>query len=313
MLRNRIVYFLVLLLLVLFRIAYTGYAAGLMLVLALILPIFSWLISLPGALCTYITLSVPDQVIRGSEASVTLNLRQSRFFATGTVRGKLKMHCGVTGATSYTRLKGVYGGFPIDTAHCCVFELSLKRFRVMDLLGLIPMPTHQPAMSEVTVLPFPEEPPEHPDWTAGASLVAKPFSGAENPYDLREYRTGDTLRAIHWKKSAALGKTVVRDTLEPAVRVATIWLDWPENPHGRDVALDQLSWCLIYLKQNNAGLLLKWLDKRGREQSLYAPAGEVDGIMPRMLSQPAGRRVPASAISPREILLSQDLEGGSPI
>lgn len=311
MLRNRIVYLLVLVLLVLFRIAYTGYAAGLMLVLALILPVFSWLISLPGALCTYIALSVPDQVVRGSEATVTLSLRQSRFFATGTVRGKLKMRCNVTNMTSYARLKGVYGGFPLNTEHCCVYQLSLKRFRVMDLLGLLPMPTHRPAVSQVTVLPFPEEPPEHPDWTAGTTLVPKPFSGGENPYDLREYRTGDTLRAIHWKKSAALGKTVVRDTLEPAVRVATIWLDWPENPHGRDVALDQLAWCLIYLKQNNAGLLLKWLDKQGREQMLYAPPGNVDSILPRILNQSAGRRVPTSAIRPREILLSQDLEGGS--
>lgn len=311
MLRNRIIYLLVLLLLGLFRIAYTGYVAGLLLVLALILPIFSWCISLPGALCTYSSLTVPDQVTRGSEATVTLSLRQSRFFATGTVRGKLKMQCNVTGVTSYTRLKGIYGGFPINTEHCCAYQLSLKHFRVMDLLGLLPMPTHRPTVSQVTVLPFPEEPPEHPDWTADATLVPKPFSGGENPYDLREYRTGDTLRAIHWKKSAALDKTVVRDTLEPAVRVATIWLDWPENPHGRDIALDQLAWCLIYLKQNNAGLLLKWLDKNGREQALYAPAGEVDGIIPRILDQPAGQRVPTSAIRPREILLSQDLEGGS--
>lgn len=311
MLRNRIIYLTVLLLLGLFRIAYTGYVAGLLLVLALIMPVFSWLISLPGALCTYSALSVPDEAVRGSEATVTLSLRQSRFFITGTVRGKLKMHCNVTGETSWAKLKGVYGGFPLDTSHCCVYQLSLKGFRVMDLLGLLPMPTRKPSVSEVTVTPFPEEPPEHPDWTAGATLVPKPFSGGENPYDLREYRTGDTMRAIHWKKSAALDKTVVRDTLEPAVRVATIWMDWTQSPHGRDIALDQLSWCLIYLKQNNAGLLLKWLDRRGREQMLYAPAGEVDAILPKILNQPAGQRVSPSMVRDREILLSQDLEGGS--
>ena len=309
MLKNRLIYLLVLLLLILFRIAYTGYVAGMLLVLALILPVFSWLISLPGALFTHISLSVPDQVIRGSEATVTLSLRQSRFFATGTVRGKLKMHCVVSGGTSFAKLKGVYGGFPLDTEHCCVYQCSLKHFRVLDLMGLLPMPTHRPGLASVTVLPFPEEPPEHPDWTATTALVTKPFAGNDNPYDLRDFRTGDTLRAIHWKKSAALDKTVVRDTLEPAVRVATIWLDWPEDPHGRDLALDQLAWCLIYLKQNNAGLLLKWLDADSREQFLYAAPGEVDDIMPKILNQPYGRRVPMSAIRPREILLSAGTGG----
>lgn len=78
MLKNRLIYLVVLLLLGLFRIAYTGYVAGMLLVIALILPVFSWLISLPGALCTQISLAVPDQVVRGSEATITLSLRQSR-------------------------------------------------------------------------------------------------------------------------------------------------------------------------------------------------------------------------------------------
>ena len=309
MLKNRLLYLLALLLLGLFRIAYTGYVAGMLLVIALILPVFSWLISLPGALCTQISLSVPDQVIRGSEATITLTLRQSRFFATGTVIGKLKTVSVVSGETSLTKLKGVYGGFPLNTDHCCVYECSLKRFRVLDFLGLLPLPSKKPGAVTVTVMPFPAEPPEHPDWAGTTTLVNKPFSGGENPYDLRDFHTGDTLRAIHWKKSAALDKTVVRDTLEPAVRVAPVWLDWPRDAHSRDVALDQLAWCLIYLKQNNAGLLLKWLDAQGQQQELYAPPGELDEIMSRMLSQKAGVQVPHSVIRPREILLSAGTGG----
>ena len=102
---------------------------------------------------------------------------------------------------------------------------------------------------------------------------------------------------------------MVRDTLEPAVRVATVWLDWPMDAQGRDLALDQLAWCLIYLKQNNAGLLLKWFDAQGSPQELYAPVGELDEVMTRMLSQKAGQRVPHSALRPREILLSAGTGG----
>jgi uncharacterized protein (DUF58 family) len=308
MLKNRLIYLAVLLLLGLFRIAYTGYVAGLLLVIALILPIFSWLISLPGAIFTRMSLSVPDQVIRGSEASITLRVRQSRLFSTGPVRGRLKTESVVSGEVSYARLRSVYSGFPLSTDHCCVYECSFQRFRIMDLLGLLPMPTHRPEPLSVTILPFPQEPPEHPDWAGTSTLVAKPFSGGENPYDLRDYRTGDTLKAVHWKKSAALDKTVVRDTLEPASRVAPIWIDWPQDPSGRDAALDQLAWCLIYLKQHNAGLLLQWLDTKGKVQRIYCSQGRLDDVMPQLLSQPAGQRADLSLLQDREILLSAGTE-----
>ena len=309
MLKNRLVYLTVLLLLTLFRIAYTGYVAGLLLLIALILPVFSWLISLPGAIYTHLSLTAPDQVTRGSEAAVELSMRQSRLFSAGPIRGKLQMKSMITGETKTVKFRGGDGGFPLDTSHCCAYHCTLKRLRVLDLTGLLPMPARKPRGLTVTVQPLPQEPPEHPDWAGMSVLVAKPFSGGENPYDLRDYRSGDTLKAIHWKKSAALDRTVVRDTLEPAVRIAPIWLDWPRDPFVRDAALDQLAWCLIYLKQNYAGLQLCWLDETGGTRTLTASYGELDEVMPRMLCQEAGQRVPLSMPGAREILLSGGEEG----
>lgn len=304
MLKNRIVYLVMLLLLGLFRIAYTGYVAGMLLVIVLVLPIFSWLISLPGAIYTRISLTAPDQAVRGSQIAVTLTIRQSRLFATGPIRGKLKTISTVSGQTEKIKLKSAYDGFPLDTSHCCRYECSLRGLRILDLMGLFPMPLRRTEPIFVTVVPFPVEPPEHPDWSVGAQLIAKPFSGSYSPYDLREYRRGDTLRSIHWKKSAALDKTVVRDTLEPVDRIASVWIDWPENPAGRDLALDQLAWCLIYLKQNNAGLQLRWLDKDGKDRAILARQHELDDVMAQMLAQEHGLRCPSSRLRPGEILLS---------
>ena len=304
MLKNRLVYLVVLIILVLFRIAYTGYVAGMLLLLALLLPIFSWLITLPGALCLVVNLSVPDQVVRGVDASISLALKQSRLFSVGRIRGSLKVVNSITGETSKVKLKSAYGKLQLDTSHCCTYTIQMRSIRVLDFLGLLPMPTKKVAGVTVSVVPFPEEPPEHPDWMSDSALIAKPFSGGTNPYDLREYRTGDTMRSIHWKKSAALDKTVVRDTLEPVERIASIWIDWPRDASGRDLALDQLAWCLIYLKQNNAGLLLNWLDAKGQHKSIFAPQGQVDEVLLKMLCQKAGSRCPASMLIPREILLS---------
>lgn len=310
MLKNRIAYILVLIILALFRIAYTGYVAGMLLVIALILPIFSWLISLPGAFYTRTSLSAPDQVSRGSEATVKLTIRQSRLFSTGAVRGKLYSTDTVTGKTKKTRLKAAYDGFALDTEHCCQYQLQLKRLRMYDFMGLIPLPVKKLPPIQVSVVPFPVEPPDHPDWSDNSMLIARPFSGGGNPYDLREYRVGDTMRSIHWKKSAAMDKTVVRDTLEPVERIASIWIDWPEDPSGRDLALDQLAWCIIYLNQNNAGILLQWLDAGGKRQSIYGGPGEIDTVINQMLAQKAGRSCPASVLRPYEILLSAGNGGG---
>ena len=304
MLRNRLIYLGVLLILVLFRIAYTGYVAGMMLLIALILPVFSWLVSLPGAIFTRVTLAAPDQVFRGSDAVIRLTLKQSRLFATGPARGLLSTRNAISGEVSAAKLTRALEGFPLDTAHCCVYEYTFRRFRLLDLMGLLPLPVKRPVGGTITVVPLPQEPPEHPDWAGASVLVAKPFTGGENPYDLRDYRTGDTVKAIHWKKSAALDKTVVRDTLEPAVRVASIWLDWTTDASARDEALDYLAWCIIYLKQNSAGVQVRWVDAQGQAQSFYATLGELDSVMPQMLRNPAGRRVPYAMLSAREILLS---------
>ena len=159
MLKNRIAYILVLIILTLFRIAYTGYVAGMLLVIALILPIFSWLISLPGAIYTRTSLSAPDQVSRGSEAAVKLTIRQSRLFSTGAIRGKLYSTDTVTGAVKKTRLKASAGGFALNTEHCCQYQLQLKRLRIYDFMGqgdvhvalepLLPVPVGLPVANPI--------------------------------------------------------------------------------------------------------------------------------------------------------------------
>jgi uncharacterized protein (DUF58 family) len=43
--------------------------------------------------------------------------------------------------------------------------------------------------------------------------------------ELREYRSGDEMRAIHWRRSAALGKVVVRELEREAAQLISIQLD----------------------------------------------------------------------------------------
>ena len=310
MLKNRIIYITVILLLLLFRIAYTGYVAGLTLVMILVLPLFSWCISLPGAFSTTIRLNSPDQVQRGSDSVVSVSLRQSQLFLTGPMKGSMLL-VSADGSTQNIRLKTGTNEIPISTDHCDSFHCSLKSVRIYEFMGLLPLPLKSKTSLDISVMPIPSEPPEHPDWSSGSTQVSKPYSGNNYPYDLREYRMGDTMRSIHWKKSAALDKTVVRESLEPAERTAIIWIDWTTQPAVRDYVLDQLAWCIIYLKQNNAGICVKWYDNRGAEQLLYADQGHLDDIIPQLLCQPPGSASSFSTVKQGEILLSCGAEGGN--
>ena len=57
-------------------------------------------------------------------------------------------------------------------------------------------------------------------------------------YGVREYRSGDPLRRIHWKTSARRGELVVREFEPPGLRVVALLLE--ESPAGPEVA-DQLA------------------------------------------------------------------------
>jgi len=60
--------------------------------------------------------------------------------------------------------------------------------------------------------------------------------------ELREYRSGDEMRAIHWRRSAALGKPVVREFEREAAAILSILLDNrrpKEGVSGWDDAFEQ--------------------------------------------------------------------------
>ena len=234
MLKNRMIYVAVLLILCLFRIAYTGYVAGMLLLMALILPIFSWLISLPGAIYTQVLLTVPDQVVRGGEATLTLTLRQSRLFATGAVRGKLRTTNALTGEVKKIKLKSVYDGFPLDTAHCCQYECSLKGLRILDLMGLFPMPVKKVAPVTVTIVPFPSEPLVLSSLPGPSPAAATPMTcGNTAPAIPSAPSTGK--RAPHWTKPWCGIRWSRWSALPPSgwigVRTPTdgiwCWISWP--------------------------------------------------------------------------------------
>jgi hypothetical protein len=71
------------------------------------------------------------------------------------------------------------------------------------------------------------------------SSVAAPRAGSGNePFGIREYRVGDSLRRIHWRSTARRGQLVVREYEPPGVQTLMVVVD--PAPPTRAVA-DQIA------------------------------------------------------------------------
>ena len=70
-----------------------------------------------------------------------------------------------------------------------------------------------------------------------ATSAPRAGSGSE-PFGVREYRAGDSLRRIHWRASARHGELVVREYEPPGLQTLAVWLD--PAPPSREVA-DQIA------------------------------------------------------------------------
>ena len=71
------------------------------------------------------------------------------------------------------------------------------------------------------------------------SMTSSMRGGQDEFYGLREYRPGDSVRAIHWKRSARTGEIVVREmtaNAPPQMIVALNLRTWRDLPDGREKA-----------------------------------------------------------------------------
>lgn len=104
---------------------------------------------------------------------------------------------------------------PFTSAHCGMLELSVKKLRIYDILGLYTKKMARPAPAHILAAPDNMLLSEEIDLTnpmqAERKTASRTLSGG---YDLREYRPGDALRNMHWKLSAKMDEMFVKEFSE---------------------------------------------------------------------------------------------------
>ena len=267
MTHRRILYGAVLAAALLFQICYRGWLGTFTLAVVIALPFFSLAVSLPGLLRTSLTLSPEASAVpRGQSAVFVLTLHAPAGLSAGRVTLRLTLENQLTGECSAAkralrtgRLRERY-----PAPHCGQVVCTVSRVRICDLSGLFRFPLRPPDKASLLVLPLPTDAEIPPEALGGehdgTGLRPRPGGGPGEDYDLRSYRPGDPLRAVHWKLSSKWDELVVREALEPRRAALILTFDHFGAPASLDETIDLLSAVSSRLLQDERPHRIQWAD-----------------------------------------------------
>lgn len=277
---RRILYLLLLAGLTLLFCFYREWMAWILLLAALMLPVFSLILSLPAMLMLKAKLVCPEKANMGMP--VRTQLQVACKFPAVPVKYKLRL-CNVLTDTRYTGLPGER----IPTDHCGLIRMEGCKLYVYDYLGLW---RHTVKQAPQLLYVFPRElPMELPDKESGKRLLRwKPKAGGgfgEN-HDLRLYRPGDELRHIHWKMSAKTGKLIYREPLEPVSREPVVSLTLSGKPEELDRKLGRLLWICRHLLEQKESVQVRCLMGNGSRFFKIENEQALEKMMKSLLCSP---------------------------
>ena len=277
---------------VLFYCFYFGQLAWYVLMLAVCLPLFSLVVSLPAMLTAGIVLHAPAAVER--EKTCVLQVYMLGWMPAARMEVRISVEDRTHPGQDCARWLHLRGEAPaeweLDTAHCAALRCSVRRAWVYDYLGLFRLPVRRPGAVIVTVRPRPVAlSPEPPLPGAVSGGPMKPRVGAyAEEHELRPYRPGDPMRTVHWKLTAKTGEMIVREALVPCRARALLLVERRGGPDALDRVLEHLCWLSARLTQQGVSHTLLWPGENGVvHTALVDEAGQLDALLYRLLAEPA--------------------------
>ena len=330
MVRCRVAYAMALASAVLFQICFTGYLSHFVLVLVLIFPLFSLLLSLPGMLRCRITLA-PEAAVtpRGTPCRWVATVDNPTHLPLARLTYRLREENRLTGKHTTLRhvLSGASRGCQMTEGaaveHCGLILCTLQRPKVCDLLGLFTHRLPIPPPAQLLVCPLPADispPPPTDGQQEGRPLRPRPGGGPGEDYDLRAYRPGDPVRTIHWKLSSKRDELIVRETLEPCPVCLILALDLFGPPEALDRILDKLYGLSLQLIRQGRPHIVQWVSGGQIATRPVDSERALTACLTDLCAAPApleGKSIldfppqPADGAGPmRRIYVSAELEGG---
>lgn len=220
-----------------FYIAYGEWFSWLLLVLSLILPWLSLVLSLPMMLSFRVSLEGARTVPMGTAGNLWLRGRCRLPMA--PFRGRIRLRRCFTGEEFWYRPQD---GIP--SGHCGGYIVTARRVRICDYLGLfaLPLSCREPHILRIRPLPVPIPALPELDHYLARAWRPKFGGGYGENHELRPYRPGDSLNQIHWKLTSKTGRWTIREPMEPQRGLVLVTMELSGTAEELDRKLGRLLW-----------------------------------------------------------------------
>lgn len=268
-------------------------------VLALALPVVSLAaVTRTRFLLTCRRRAEPARVAVGSTAEVVLRLDNVARLPTGVLllEDALPWALGSRPRFTLDRVepRGVREvGYPLRSDLRGRFVLGPLTVRVTDPFGMVELPRTFTGTDVLTVHPAVVELPvvlPGGTWTGSGEAHSRALAsqGSEDA-GVREYRTGDDLRRVHWRSSAHRGSLMVRQEEQPLRNSATLLMDTRAGAHRGDGLAGSFEWAVTAVASIGAHLV-----EQGYRVNLHTD--QLDPTDPGLSQSEAGPLLDALAL-----------------
>lgn len=250
MLKNRLIYLLLLAVSAVLFVIHGAWFYWIVLLALLALPFVSLLFSLPSILSLKMHILIPPEATVHLPVRLQLQATCGKWIPLPACRFTMEIVEGMTGTVQQEKFNTASQdtAYLFTPAHCGSYEIRVQKCRVFDALSLWKLPHKVQQAQTVTVLPQKER-PENSTAVEKLQPVAfqpKAGGGYSETHDHREYRPGDSVKEIRWKLSCKNDKLIVREPLVP-VQQLVVAVQPATDADELDRALARLNWVSDYL------------------------------------------------------------------
>lgn len=232
----------------------------------LLLPLLSWGILWLARARVRLKIDSPSVTEKGNTLRLTVRCEKGRL-PCGSVSARLTVENSVTGERVQSKIfLQREQTVELKSGFCGCLRCSLRKVRLWDLCGLLPVPLSCGAVKRVSVMPhtFPVEicMESAPALSEDCQEYAQDRKGQDRTetYQLRDYAAGDSLSQIHWKLSSKRGHPVVREAACPVDRSLMLFVDrtWNATPAQADAIMEAAASVAQALTEQGIPFRLCW-------------------------------------------------------
>ena len=197
-----------------------------------VLPLVSFILSMLFIRNSSLEIRTPEYAEMGAEASAILSLKSSKFMflPVGGVWLSVKTPYGKKNYKPVFISEEKTVTFPLPTDKPGYAAAAVRRSRLFDFLGILPLSLNCGEITPMAVFPPEKEPETMPDTDRFQSQQYKPKAGGfSEVYENREYRPGDPVKSIHWKLSLKSDSLIIKEPQTPLSRRMVLAVETPSS------------------------------------------------------------------------------------